>query len=105
MAKPRKKITHEPAPLTGLERLGLRVSNMINHPIAQQQRWVEVHRLDTDGDREWEEVMGLLAETDGLDMTFKDDGAVLLEWEAQEDDDLAVEDETELRTVEDVAPF
>lgn len=105
MARPQKKVNQEPVPMTGLERLGLRVSSMINHPIAQQQRWVEVHRLDTDGDREWEEVMGLLSETDGLDMTFKDDGAVLLEWEALDDDDPAVESDTELKVVEDEAPF
>lgn len=27
---------------------------MINHPAAQAQRWVTIHHLDTDGDREWE---------------------------------------------------
>ncbi|WP_420066789.1 DUF1654 domain-containing protein, partial [Salmonella enterica] len=37
--------------MSGVERLGLRVSSMINHPVAQAQRWVTIHRLDTDGDR------------------------------------------------------
>lgn len=73
--------------LTGLERLSLRVSSMINHPVAQIQRWVTIHRLDTDGERGWEEVMGLLSETDGIDMAFNDDGSVMLKWEAR-----AVED-------------
>ena len=77
--------------LTGIERLNLRVSNMINHPLAQIQRWVTIHRLDTDGDREWEEVMGLLSETDGIDMMFNDDESVTLKWEASSEDDRPVE--------------
>lgn len=67
--------------MTGLERLGLRVSSMINHPIAQTQRWVTIHRLDTDGGMEWEEVMGLLAETPELDRPFNDDESVTVRWE------------------------
>ncbi len=66
--------------MSGVERLGLRVSEMINHPVAQIQRWVTIHRLDTDGDREWEEVIGVLAATDELDLTFEDDGAVTVKW-------------------------
>ncbi|MCG6574902.1 DUF1654 domain-containing protein [Pseudomonas sp. AF32] len=76
--------------MTGLERLGLRVSNMINHPVAQIQRWVTIHRLDTDGDREWDEVMDLLSETDGIDMTFNDDGSVTLRWEARTEEEQPV---------------
>lgn len=68
--------------MSGIERLGLRVSEMINHPVAQIQRWVTIHRLDTDGDREWEEVIGVLSATDELDLTFEDDGAVTVRWHA-----------------------
>ncbi|WCM49014.1 DUF1654 domain-containing protein [Pseudomonas sp. WJP1] len=90
--------------MSGIERLGLRVSSMINHPVAQTQRWVTIHRLDTDGDREWEEVMGLLSETDGIDMTFNHDESVTLKWEASADEDRVIEvDSTE--EVEEVAPF
>jgi hypothetical protein len=85
-----------------MERLGLRVSEMINHPVAQIQRWVTIHRLDTDGDREWEEVMGLLSETDGIDMTFNDDESVTLRWEASTDDDRPVEVG---ERIEEAAPF
>ena len=89
--------------MSGVERLTLRVSSMINHPIAQIQRWVTIHRLDTDGDREWEEVMGVLAETDELDVTFEDDGAVTVRWEPIPIDDRPAEsiDEPE----EEPAPF
>ncbi|WP_448647116.1 DUF1654 domain-containing protein [Pseudomonas mohnii] len=100
--KPEKKAGRQE--MTGIERLGLRVSSMINHPAAQAQRWVMIHRLDTDGDQEWEEVMGLLSETDGIDMTFNDDESVTLRWEAQAEDDRAAEVEDGLE-VEEVAPF
>lgn len=92
--------------MSGIERLGLRVSSMINHPIAQDQRWVKIHRLDTDGDREWEEVMSVLGETDGIGMTFSDeDESVLLEWEASSDQDPQVEAQDEFVSVEVPTPF
>ena len=103
MAKARKQESHvERAEMSGIERLGLRVSSMINHPVAQVQRWVTIHRLDTDGDREWEEVMGLLSETDGIDMTFNNDESVMLKWEASADEDRPVEVS---EPIEEPAPF
>lgn len=105
MAKQKKAVPQQQRQgMTGLERLGLRVSNMINHPIAQEQRWVVIHRLDTDGDAEWEEIMGVLSETDGLDMTFLDDGGVRVEWEMQSDVDREAPIE-ELEAIEEEAPF
>lgn len=89
--------------MSGVQRLGLRVSGMINHPFAQTQRWVKIHRLDTDGDREWDEVVGVLSETDELDITFDDDGAVTVKWEAITDEDRPVEAAEEL--AEEAAPF
>ncbi len=83
--------------MSGIERLGLRVSSMINHPTAQAQRWVNVH-----GDREWEEVMGVLSEVDGIEMTFNDDESVTLKWEADAEDDRPVE---VYEPVEEPAPF
>lgn len=81
--------------LTGLERLGLRVSAMINSPLAQLGRRVLIHRLDTDSDQDWEAIMELLAETEGLDMTFCDDGSVILEWERSDDGQMDRQDEVE----------
>lgn len=94
--------------LTGLERLGLRVSAMINSPLAQLGRRVLIHRLDTDSDQDWDAIMELLSETDGLDMTLCDDGSVILQWDKPDDDDLVVEreegDEVE-QPAENEAPF
>lgn len=92
--------------LTGLERLGLRVSAMINSPLAQLGRRVLIHRLDTDSDQDWEAIMELLAETDGLDMTFCDDGSVILQWEKPDDSGQVVErEEREEGDEPEEAPF
>ena len=108
MSKQKKTAAKERQEMTGIERLALRVSSMINHPLAQTQRWVTIHRLDTDGDMEWEEVMGLLSETPELDLTFNDDESVTVRWElqsAEDRDDLVVERDWEEERVEEEAPF
>ncbi|MNP03695.1 hypothetical protein D3C76_955890 [compost metagenome] len=67
-----------------------------------------IHRLDTDGDMEWEEVMGLLAETPELDLTFNDDESVTVRWESQsadDRDDLVAERDWEEEKLEEEAPF
>lgn len=103
MAKAKKQEKQvERREMSGIERLGLRVSSMINHPVAQIQRWVTIHRLDTDEDLEWEEVLGLLCETDGIDMTFNDDESVTLRWEASAEEDRPVE---AFEPIEEPAPF
>jgi len=108
MSKQKKAATQQREEMTGLERLSLRVSSMINHPLAQTQRWVTIHRLDADGEAEWEEVMGLLAETPELDLTFNDDGSVTVRWELQaneERDDFFAERDREEEVDKEAAPF
>lgn len=90
--------------LTGLERLGLRVSAMINSPLAQLGRRVLIHRLDTDCDQDWEAIMEMLAETHGLDMTFCDDGSVILQWEMADYERPQVS-ELDEQALEDQPPF
>lgn len=92
------------AEISGMERLALRVSSMINHPVAQAQRWVTIHRLDTDGDREWEEVLGVIAATDELELTLNDDGSVTVRWEQQEIE-VAGRGEAAFEPEEEAAPF
>ncbi|WP_434773538.1 DUF1654 domain-containing protein [Pseudomonas entomophila] len=81
---------------------------MINSPLAQLGRRVQVHRLDTDRDADWDAIMELLAETDGLDLTFCDDGSVSLEWDLPTDDDRIIEREGDVERVgraEEATPF
>lgn len=98
MAKQGKKSEAGQKPMSGMERLSLRVSSMINHPIAQLDRSVTIHRLDSDGQMEWDELLTILSDTDGIDMTINDeDESITLEWEAASDEDRAVEaDDVEL---------
>jgi hypothetical protein len=89
-------------PMNPMERLVLRVSSMINHPIAQERREVRIHRLDTDGEREWSEILGALSEADGIDMLFHDDDeSITLRWEPSEDDErpASAEEEPEVEAV------
>jgi hypothetical protein len=106
MAGAQKQIRLQSGGMSGMERLELRVSSMINHPVAQIQRWVTIHRLDTDGGREWEEVMGLLSETECIDMTFNDDGSVTLRWAPQAEEERVSEVENLFEVaMEEPAPF
>lgn len=99
MAKQKK--ASERMEMTGMERLVLRVSSMINHPLAQTQRWVTIHRLDTDACEDWEEVMSVLSETPEIEMTFNDDGSVTLRWEPGDSESSPLLEESE---AEETAP-
>lgn len=105
MAKQDKEKDAGPAPTTGMERLSLRVSSMINYPTSQLNRTVTIHRLDTDGQREWDELLTVLSDADGIDMTINDeDESITLEWDAASDDDRPVEAE-DMELAEPPAPF
>jgi Protein of unknown function (DUF1654). len=100
VAQQNKKKGVEIKPVSSMERLTMRVSSMINHPIAQERREVRIHRLDTDGEREWQEILGALSEADGIDMIFHDeDESITLRWEPSEDEEQTV------ITEEELAPF
>lgn len=106
MAAAQKQMRHESGGMSGLERLELRVSSMINHPVAQIQRWVTIHRLDMDGQREWEEVTDRLSETDAIDMTFNDDGSVTLRWDPPGEEERVADVENLFEvSMEQAAPF
>ena len=105
MAKQKKHASDERRVMTGMERVVLRVSSMINHPLAQTQRWVNIHQLDTDSDQDWEGMLSTLSETPEIEITFSDDGSVTLRWEQDEEQasNLVREEETEAE--EEAAPF
>lgn len=107
VAKQKKQASDERRVMTGMERLVLRVSSMINHPLAQTQRWVNIHQLDTDTDQDWDELLGTLSETPEIEITFSDDGSVTLRWEQDEEQayGLAREEDAEAGAEEETAPF
>lgn len=106
MARPQPQQQADRKPMSGIERLNLRVSSMINHPIAQDRRWATIHRLDSDGDREWAELMGVLSDTDGIAIEVnEEERSITLRWEAPSESDAQVEVHDEFDAVEEAAPF
>lgn len=104
MAKQKSPERQAKRELTGLERLGLRVSMMINSPRSQLERCVTVYRLDTDSAEDWAGVLELLAEEDAVAVTQNEDGSVTLRWDLPTGEDRAV-DQGELEVVEEAVPF
>lgn len=70
---------------TGSDQLARRVLAMVDSPVAWLGKRVRIHRLETDGDAEWGEVMDRLAATSGLQMDFENEGSVILQWEKADD--------------------
>lgn len=70
---------------TGSDQLARRVLGMVDSPVAWLGKRVRIHRLETDGDEEWGEVMDRLAAMNGLQMDFEETGSVILQWERAED--------------------
>lgn len=102
MAKQKgKQEARKPSPT---ERLMVRVSEMINSPIAQLGRRVMIHRLDDDPEEVWGAMLEALAETDGLEMIFNDDGTVTLQWESPAGEE-GVADRGEVELEEEEVPF
>jgi hypothetical protein len=88
MARQNDRKEAVPKPMSGMERLSLRVSSMINHPIAQERREVRIHRLDTDGEREWSEIVSALSEADGIELAHNhEDASITLRWEPSADEE------------------
>jgi hypothetical protein len=79
--------------LSAQERLAIRISNIVDSPRAQLERRATIHRLDTEPPEVWDQVLEVLTETEGLDMTFSDDGSLVLAWERPVDMDYGREEQ------------
>ena len=100
------------AGMTGVDRLRLRVSAMINSPKAQADRRATIWKLDSDTELAWRQVLEELAETEGVEMMRNEDGTVLLTWQpsdeegAETGEEEAYAEEMVVRHLhEEVAPF
>lgn len=82
-------------PMNAIDRLGLRVSAMIQGPTAQLNRRVKLFQLDTDPDYAWQAILELLKETDGLSLEHHEGGTVTVSWDAPTEGDARIEDEEE----------
>lgn len=104
MVKHQRSAAQSRQVLSGIECLALRVSAMINHPVAQTQRWVTIHRLDSDIESDWEQVMEVLVAIDELDLQFNDDGTVTVRWDGPGEHDHVLH-ESEIETARNPPPF
>lgn len=105
MAQQGKKTEASPKSMSAMERLSLRVSSMINHPIAQERREVRIHRLDTDGEREWNEIVSALSEADGIELAHNhEDASITLKWEPSQDNGPPIQAADSFES-EEPAPF
>ncbi|HEJ5564188.1 DUF1654 domain-containing protein [Pseudomonas aeruginosa] len=92
MAKQKRPAEQKSSGMNAVERIRLRVSEMLNTPKARSLRQATIWRLDSDSDQAWEQVMGELAEADELEMEQNEDGTVTLKWDAPTDDDLSFDE-------------
>lgn len=101
--------TEQNAPMNAVDRLGLRVSAMIQAPTAQLNRRVKIFQLDSDPDYAWQAILELLKETDGISLERHEDGTVTVSWDAATDSDARIEGEEgdlmRVEVAEAVAPF
>ncbi|MBX5689271.1 DUF1654 domain-containing protein [Pseudomonas aeruginosa] len=79
-----------------VEKVRLRVSAMINSPRAQAERRASIWKAQEDSEEAWQQVLEELAETDGLEMSLREDGVVTLTWEAGDEEGVEVVDGIEL---------
>ena len=83
--------------MSAQERLAIRISNMIGSPKAQLHRQARIHKLDSDPEEVWDLLIGALAESTELEVTFEDDGDVTIRWE--EDKETAKEESDDFITI------
>jgi Protein of unknown function (DUF1654) len=89
--------------LTGVDRLGLRISTMLTAPQAQLDRRLTVHKLDSDDDYAWNTILELIEESEGVTLDRNEDGSVTVSWEKPSEADIEVEEDELVVVVEDLA--
>ncbi|OCW20894.1 MULTISPECIES: DUF1654 domain-containing protein [Pseudomonas] len=83
MAKPNPKT---PAPTTSIELLGARLQKIINAPAAQKAHAAIIFKTADEAQEDWDQIIEAITETDGVYVTFQDDGAIRVYWDVPETD-------------------
>lgn len=78
MAKPTPKT---PAPITSIELLGARLQKIINAPVAQKAHAAIISKAPDEAQEDWDQIIEAITETDGVYVTFQDDGAIRVYWD------------------------
>lgn len=89
-----------------VQRLAVRISEMVGSPRAQENRCVTIHRLERESDRAWEVVLEQIVESGEVEVTFNDDASVTLSWEPADIEETAGPAEAESCTADETQiPF
>lgn len=83
MSKPNLKT---PAPTTSIELLGARLQQIINAPAAQKAHAAIIFKAADEAQEDWDQIIEAITETDGVYVTFQDDGAIRVYWDVPETD-------------------
>ncbi|MNO55169.1 hypothetical protein D3C76_456550 [compost metagenome] len=78
MAKAKQQASALP---TSLDILGRRIQKLINSPAAQKNRVAVICKAPEELQEDWDALVNAIEETDGVSLTFGDDGGVRVTWE------------------------
>ena len=80
-SSPQKKPSPAPKPPTQAELMSLRLQKIINNPTAQKACAAVIHKLPGESEELWEDMITSIGDTDGVHVTFQDDGGVKIFWD------------------------
>jgi 5'-deoxynucleotidase YfbR-like HD superfamily hydrolase len=75
-----------PAPATSIEMLGARLQKIINAPAAQKAQAAIIYKAPDEAQEDWDQIIEAITETDGVYITFQDDGATRVFWDVPDND-------------------
>lgn len=77
---PAQKSKNQALP-TAVQQIGARLQKVINTPTAQKDRAALLYKSPDEQQEDWDLIIEAILETDGVDISYEDDGAVRVRWE------------------------
>lgn len=77
-----RAITHQ-TQISGYERLTRRVQSVISKPSARIERQAVIRRQPHEMQSDWDRLMEEIRDSDGVALTQRSDGSILLAWRAE----------------------
>lgn len=84
--KTKTKAADTPRPPTPMEIIGARVQKIINSPAAQKAKSATIYKAPEEDQEVWDGLLEAISETDGVSLTFLDDGGVQIAWTVPDED-------------------
>lgn len=83
MSKPNSKALNA---VSSIEALGARLQKVINTPAAQQARAAVIYKAPDESQEDWDQIIEAIVQTDGVYVTFQDDGSTRVHWDVPSND-------------------